>query len=535
MLLCRAYPTFGWESKRNADAHASAMKRESNYSATVRFILAPIRTVLIAFACCIFLSACGPSAGVQQWQASALHSKIALQPCHVPNLNIEVRCGTYEVYEDRVAHQGRKISLHIVVVPASAANPAPDPAFWLHGGPGAAATTSVANVEGGFLEGVRENRDVVFVDQRGTGQSNPLMCSVGDDPADLQSFFGELFPADKVRDCRQRLEKIADLRLYTTPIAMDDLDEVRGALGYDRINLVAASYGTIAAQVYMRQHPDHVRSVFLLGVAAPSFKQPLPFARGAQHALDLLFQDCAADSACQNAFPKLRDEFDAVMSRFDKGPVEATLIHLPDKKKQTIQILRVNFVERLRLMLYTTRSASFVPLIIHRVYENDYLPFEAAALSANVGGALSRGMYFSVTCAEGVPFITEQDITTETQATFVGPGRVRAHIAACKEWVKGNVPPGYTDFVKSDAPVLLISGELDGASPPWFGESIVKYLPHGRQVKIRYSGHQFDTCVPGILTNFVNKGSVDGLDTSCTEKIRRPQFATELPSRLELE
>lgn len=510
------------------------MKKENNYSATVRFILAPIGTMLIVFACCFPLITCGASAAVQQAQVRALHSKIALQPCHVPNLRREVRCGTYEVYEDRVGRHGRKISLHIVVVPASTANPAPDPAFWLHGGPGAAATTSVPNVDGGFLEGVRENRDVVFVDQRGTGESNPLRCSVGDDPEDLQSFFGELFPVDKVRDCRQRLEKIADLRLYTTPIAMDDLDEVRAALGYDRINLVAGSYGTIAAQVYMRQHPERVRSVFLLGVAAPSFKQPLPFARGAQHALDLLFQDCGTDPACHNAFPRLHEEFDAVMARFNKGPVEATLVHLPDKKKQTIQILRVNFVERLRLMLYTTGSARLVPLVIHRAYENDYLPFEAAALGANVGVALARGMYFTVTCAEGVPFITEQDIT-ETQDTFVGPGRVRAHIAACKEWVKGNVPPGYTDFVKSDAPVLLISGELDGASPPWFGESIVKYLPHGRQVKIRYSGHQFGACVPGILKNFVNKGSVDGLDTSCTEKIRRPPFATELPSRLEME
>lgn len=463
-------------------------------------------------------------------------NQIDLQPCHVPGLEMELRCAEYSVYEDRAAQKGRRISLHIVIVPASNSSPAHDRAFWLHGGPGAAATQTIANVNGGFLEKLHETHDIVFVDQRGTGKSHPLNCSVGDDPSDLQSFFGALLPPEKVRDCRQRLEKDADLRLYTTPIAMDDLDEVRRALGYERINLVAGSYGTIAAQVYMRRHPEHVRSVFLLGVAAPSFKQPLPFASGAQHSLDLLFQDCAADSACNHAFPKLRDEFDAVLARFNHGPVETKLIQPGQKEKQSVLISRANFVERLRLLLYTTGGARLAPIIIHHAYENDYLPFEAAAIGFSPGGILARGMYLTVTCSEGVPFIAEQDIARETQGTFVGPERVRAHIAACKEWVKGDVPASYTDFVKSDAPVLLISGELDGASPPRFGESIVKYLPHGKQIKIRYVGHEFDaTCIPGILANFVNKGSIDGLDTSCTETLRRPPFATELPRNLALE
>src|SRR5262249_13059575 len=156
---------------------------------------------------------------------------------------------------------------NVLVLPALSATPAPDPVFWLHGGPGAAATQTAAAAKGGFLEGLRRDRDLVFVDQRGTGRSNPLACDLGDDPADLDAFFGPLFPPDLVLRCRRKLEAIADLALYTTPIAMDDLDEVRAALGYERINLVAASYGTIAAQVYLRQHPDHVRSVFLLGVA----------------------------------------------------------------------------------------------------------------------------------------------------------------------------------------------------------------------------------------------------------------------------
>jgi pimeloyl-ACP methyl ester carboxylesterase len=494
-----------------------------------------ITVLIIAAAISIIFIANYSSARLRKFVFSAPHSKIALQPCHVPDLSTIVYCGAYDVFEDRVAQKGSKITLRIVVVPAANAKPAPDPAFWLAGGPGAASTDSASSVNS-FLSSVHETRDIVFVDQRGTGGSNPLRCALGDDPDDLQSFFGELFPLDKVRECRQRLKKTSDLRLYTTPIAMDDLDEVRDAMGCDRINLIAGSYGTIAAQVYMRRHPEHIRSVFMLGVAAPGFKQPLPFARAAQHALDLLFTDCDADPDCRKNFPKLREEFDAVLARFNSAPVETTLIQPVDNSRKTIRITRANFVERIRFMLYTTVGARQLPFIIHRAYLNDYLPFESAAIGFSVGGVLARGMYLSVTCAEGVPFITDQDLATETQNTFLGPGRVQAHIAACKEWVRGAVPSGYTDFVKSDAPVLLVEGELDAASPPWFADSIIKYFPHGREVKIRYLGHQFDRkCIPGMLKEFVEKGSAEGLDTTCTEKIRRPPFATNLPSNFSLD
>ena len=176
----------------------------------------------------------------------------------------------------------------------------------MHGGPGAPATELVELAHGGILEPVRQDHDLVFVDQRGTGGSNPLTCDVADDAKDLTSFFGDILPPDKVRACREKLQEQADLRLYTTPIAMDDLDEVRAALGYDKIDLVGLSYGTIASQVYMRQHPEHVRAAFLVGVATPNIKQPLLFPRSAQHAMDLLFTDCTADETCHSAFPHLR-------------------------------------------------------------------------------------------------------------------------------------------------------------------------------------------------------------------------------------
>ncbi|HEY6972575.1 MAG TPA: alpha/beta hydrolase [Candidatus Angelobacter sp.] len=458
-------------------------------------------------------------------------SPLALSPCNLPGVAGPARCGTYEVFEDRAAKSGRKIKLHLVVLSAQRTTPAKDAVFLLSGGPGTAATQLIGEAGSlGPLSGMRSNHDMVFVDQRGTGSSNPLKCDIGDDPEDLESFFGELFPVQKIKACRQKLDSIADLRMYTTPMAMDDLDDVRAALGYDKIDLVGASYGTIAAQVYMRQHPDHVRAALLVGVASPGIKQPLLFPKAAQRALDLLFQDCDADSACHAAYPNLSDEFRQVLARFDKGPIQVELVNPKTHEKQQVLLARGNFVEHLRLLLYTTGSGRFVPLIIHRAYQNDYAPFQSAALAMNAGGDIARGMYFTVTCSEGVPFISDQELVSETQGTFVGEYRVLVHREACKQWVRGAVPASFIEPVKSSAPVLMISGELDGSTPPWFGESAVKFLPNGRQLRIRNYGHQMDSpCVWKIMNEFMEKGSADGLDTGCTAYIKRPSFAMQMP------
>jgi pimeloyl-ACP methyl ester carboxylesterase len=463
-------------------------------------------------------------------------SHLSLEPCGLRGLDGDARCGTYEVFEDRAANSGRTIKLKIIVLKALNKSPAPDAIFTLHGGPGAAATELVDLARRGVLEPSRQNHDLVFVDQRGTGDSGGLQCDVGDDPRDMATFFGDILPRDKVRACLKKLQSTADLRLYTTPIAMDDLDDVRSALGYDKVNLVGLSYGSFAAQIYMRRHPDHVRSAFLVGVATPDIKQPLLFPRGAQHAMDLLFTDCAADELCRNSFPGLQKEFESVLARFAKGHVTMELINPVTRKREQVQVARSSFVERIRLALYTTGTQRFVPLIIHKAFTNDYIPFEEAALQLSPGAGVARGMYFTVTCSEGVRFITDQDIAQETQGTFVGPERVTRHIEACQDWPKGDIPPSYIDPVKSDAPVLMISGEVDGSSAPWFGENAIKFLPNGRQLKIRYFGHQADgPCLRDIFQKFINTASSKDLDTSCTASIRRPPFATEMPPWFSLE
>src|SRR5207244_12853121 len=199
------------------------------------------------------------------------------EPCRLPGIDEELLCGRLTVFENRLTRAGRTIDLSVVVLPAFDQNTKAEPLFDLAGGPGAAATES-ATFYAGQGKGYRRRRDVVLVDQRGTGKSNPLSLPGKRTPEDYPS---EMSPVDCVKSLRQTLERRADLTQYTTSIAMDDLDDVRARLGYDRINLIGSSYGTRAALVYLRQHPERVRTVTLIGVAPTYLKMPCEDAQAA--------------------------------------------------------------------------------------------------------------------------------------------------------------------------------------------------------------------------------------------------------------
>lgn len=489
------------------------------------------RLVASLFSACAVAAIGLASAAYRQSATPDRTGTLRLHPCELPGIAGGGRCGTLDVYENRPAGTGRQIGLNIVVVPALGATSAPEPVFWLEGGPGAAATQAVGPVSGQYLRGLRADHDLVFVDQRGTGTSNPLKCDdIGETPANLDAYFGKLFPIDLVRACRGKLEKVADLTRYSTSIAMDDLDEVRRALGYEKIHLAGASYGTLAAQVYMRQHPDRVRSAFLVGVATPGFRLPLPFARAAQNALDHLFADCAADPVCRAAFPSLRDEFAAVLARFDRGSIDVQMVDPATGQRRSVALERESYVERLRALLYSTHGARFIPLVVHRAFLRDFGPFQTLATRYTLGGpGASRGMYFSVTCSEMMPFITEEEIVAETRGTFLGDRRVRAHMAACGEWPRAHVPRRFLDPVRSAVPVVLFSGDADGATPPWIAEAAVGFLSNGRQIKAPHTGHQIDgPCTWDLMQAFIRNPSVRQLDAACVEKSHRPPFATAI-------
>jgi pimeloyl-ACP methyl ester carboxylesterase len=461
--------------------------------------------------------------GVALPNATIKRGRVELKPCNDPFLTSEVLCGKYVVFEDRAAQTGRRISLNLVLLPAISPKPAPDPVFYMAGGPGGAATSYAKD---DFMNGLRRNRDVVLVDQRGTGQSNLLDCHSLGSYEDMRGYFGEVMPLGWIRACREQLEKIADLKLYTTTIAMDDIDEVRSALGYDRINVYGGSYGSTTTLAYLRQHPEHVRTISVFGVAPFSVKFPLSFSRGVQEAVDRMLADCAADPACHAAYPDLVNEFKAVMDQFDKGSVEVAALNPFTRSEQQVTVTRDAFVDSIRQVLYVPQVAAALPALIHLGAKGNLGPFvtNAFPVVAAIGNRIARGMQFSVICGENVAFITPEEIKTTSANSFYGDARVRPVMRACNEWPRAKVDSSFLDPVKSDKPALVIAGQLDPVTPPSLAEQVARTLSHGRLVIVPNATHTSYDCVENLVADFIDKGTTEGLDLSCLNQIKRPPF-----------
>ncbi|HKQ74259.1 MAG TPA: alpha/beta fold hydrolase [Blastocatellia bacterium] len=437
--------------------------------------------------------------------------KMLFQPCRLPRLNEDARCASYEVYEDRAARQGRKISLRLAVLPALDSKPAPDPLFILAGGPGQAATDNAAFFAEVFA-GARRQHDLVLVDQRGTGGSHRLGCHPYG--KELQGYFGERFPVAGVKACRSELERQADLRFYTTAVAMDDLDEVRAALGYERINLFGTSYGTRAAQVYLRRYPQRVRSMILKGVMSFDLF-PTP---GVERALELLFDDCAADATCRAAYPNIKQEYARVLDRLNQGPMSVELTNPETGRPEQIKFPRVVLRSTLRGLLQNTGAASQTLALLHTAATGDFEPLAKYIVASRraFADAVAVGMSLSVICTE--------DVESKPRASVIGPDDLTA---VCREWPRGKWEQGDAAPVSSVVPALLITGWLDPATPPRWAEEVAKHLPNSLNVVIRNGSHSYtglSPCVNEIMTQFVAMGSATGLDTSCVKQIRRPPF-----------
>ena len=458
---------------------------------------------------------------------------IELIPCTVAKQKEAALCGKHQVYENRGAKTGRKIALNIVVLPARRSTAKADPVFYLAGGPGQAAARIASAGEDAIMRELRRERDLVFVDMRGTGDSNGLQCDFPADRSKVQSFFDEIFEPAVIQACREKLERIADLNFYNTPLGVEDLEEVRLALGYDKINLYGVSHGSQAALEYLRRYPDPVRSAVLAGVATPATKLPLQFAQGAEQAMARLFEDCAADDGCNTAFPQLIEKFAELMQSFGNGPVELQVAHPATKAVQTATLSRGVFVVRLLALLYNHRTAGLLPLTIASAAHGDWTPYVRiiARSAAPSAFRVYLGAYLSATCSESVPRIDDQELARATARTFMGEYRTRRHQQACAHWPRLEIAPQYYQPVRAATAVLMLSGDIDPATPAAFGAQALESLPNGRQVILRNTPHSYgSSCARALIVTFIASGSARELDTSCATRLRRPPFATELPA-----
>jgi pimeloyl-ACP methyl ester carboxylesterase len=469
---------------------------------------------------------------------------LALAPCTIPGIPgiaRSVRCGRFEVWEDRAARAGRKIALRVVVVPASGPDRAGDPIVPFAGGPGEAVVDDAGGAATTYAE-LNRRRDLVLIDVRGTGDSNSLACAALRTREGILGVLDGFLPVAGVKACRQALEPRAALAQYTTSNAVDDVDDALGALGYDRVNLVGASYGTFAALEYLRRHPARVRTVALEGVVPPDTRAPLYFASDAQRALEQQLAACAADAACHAAFPDPAGELQRLLAELERQPAPVTVPAAGTGKLLSFSLSRSAAAQAVRYLLYQPTSAAQIPLYVHLASQGDFRRLaESALLYGQLVSSLSDGFFLSVTCTEDVSQFSLDEATRAAAGTFLGDLRARAQKAACAEWPRGATPPDFTDPVRSGVPVLLVSGERDPVTPARWAAQAARTLSHATHVIIPGGSHGFGglkgaDCVDRLVTAFVERGTERDLDTRCVAAIEPVPFALhdERPAEVEL-
>ena len=449
---------------------------------------------------------------------------IPLEECRLAS-GVAAQCGTLTVYENRDTQTGRTIDLNIAVLPATGSSNVvePDPLFLLAGGPGQAAVEAYPNAVFLFEE-VNRTRDIVLIDQRGTGDSNGFVCdNLTDDslPDDLPDEAAvELLDA-----CRESLTAQADLTQYTTDRFIEDLEEVRAALGYDAINLYGASYGSRAALAYMRRHPEHIRSAVLDAVAGPDLVLFRDMPRDGQHALDLLFDRCAADAACHAAFPNVRAEYADLLTRLEE-PQSISVAHPLTNEALEFRLTRDRLSQYVFNILYSAELQSLLPLLIHHAHETgDFTPLIIQALAVGESAGVYPGLLYALTCSEDAPLIEPEDAADSQADTSFGSFTANFE-AICATWPRADVAADLRQPLQSDIPTLLLSGGADPVTPPAYAATVAATLPNSRHLVIPGYGHGVLAvgCMPRVVAQFIRDGSADALDTACLDELEPPPF-----------
>jgi len=456
---------------------------------------------------------------------------LRLGECRLPSLPMLARCGESVVPEDRSKPDGRKIRIFAAVLPANTLSPKPDPLLVLAGGPGQAASTLAPFVV--RLNEVRRERDVVLIDQRGTGRSTPMQCDAFK-PRDDEAL--ETDPVPRAKACAaELLAHGVDAAQYTTTAWIADLEAMREALGYAQWNLWGGSYGTRVAQEYLRRHPERIRTVTLDAVVPPSMISTLDGWRTREATFDAVLRACGESAACRKSHPDPAATLTAIAAAL--GPVGRD-IDAVDSRTGVVTRLHLTFdgvLALLQPLLYTPDASSLLPEMLRLAAAGDYGPLFAATQSTNTNPLeqLNLALHYSVTCAEDVPRITP-DLATAALAGLNTRGIAQNVIAVCNVWPRGRLPADFAQPVVSDKPVLLFSGALDPVTPPAYGDLVAKTLANSKHIVAGGFGHIVspNACGPRLIASFVDDGGFAKLADSCVAFFAQSRRPPLWPDRL---
>lgn len=450
-----------------------------------------------------------------------------LAECRIGDAQLAARCGSLEVPENRAISAGRRISLRVAVLPASGGAASRSPLLILVGGPGQAATVSGVPIAQ-LLARVRRTRDVVLVDQRGTGDSHPLGCHDEDVP--FSERLSKSITAEELADCLRSLD--ADTTQYSTETALADYEEVRRALGYARWSLWGGSYGTRVALAYMQAHPSSVERVVLDGVAPTDIKLPLHFAEDGAASLDAVFEGCSKDATCGQTFPQAKALVPALLDELGETGITATVTHPSRGTPEHVKITRDGFLGGVRTLLYSSDLSALLPYALDQALNHeDWTPFVTAvtALADLMSEQVNHfGMYLSVVCAEDVPRIDRDDVNRAAKIPPFGASLVEQAQAWCQGWPSASPSPAYYAPVQTDHPTLILSGAHDPATPPRWGRLAAERLSNALHVEVSAASHGVTPlgCAPEVIDDFLSNNAPNLTATECLADIAAQPFFT---------
>jgi pimeloyl-ACP methyl ester carboxylesterase len=429
-------------------------------------------------------------------------------------------CATFDVPENRADPHSRHIGLKLAVARSDAQIPQPDMATLLAGGPGEAATEGWV-VEAPAFAQVRKHHNVLLLDQRGTGGSHPLSCKNAENASDQSAFTLDL---DKVRKnvaaCLKEVQQKADPRYYTTTIAVQDLEDVRKALGSPPLDLVGVSYGTRMAQQYLKHYPDSVRSVVLDSAVPDQAILGEDFAANLDSALKKDFANCAAVAACKQQFGDSMQTLDQLRDALRANPHKVSFRDPETYETVERPLSEFSLASVVRMFAYQPETAALLPLSINAAAHGDVGPLlgQAKLLSGDLSGDMNNGMAMSVICSEDADLLQPRP---QDQNTILGNHLIDAIKAQCDVWPHGTRPDDFHAPLKSGKPILILSGELDPVTPPSYGEQILPGLTNARQLVFKGQGHSLlgRGCMPQLLGKFIDKPDPKQLDASCLDKL----------------
>ena len=492
----------------------------------ILFVLA----ALITLAASYWLRSDKPSAAVSSAGAALVNThgqrgftlgRLAFSPCELAQRNSAATtaafCTPFSVPENWDMPAGRKIELKVAVVKSDADVAERDLVVLLAGGPGQAATEVYPRASAGFAPLLR-HRNLLLVDQRGTGSSHPLACK--ESPSDFDTAAVSEIELDKVREltraCLAEVSRDADPAQYTTSAAVRDLEALREALGGPEYDLVGVSYGTRVAQQYMKRYPEGVRSVVLDSAAPNELVLGAEFAMNLDAALKEQFADCTKTPSCAKAFGDPYASLYRLRDALAAKPVDVDIRQPRTFAIEKKPLNALTLAALVRMFAYSTETSALLPLTIQRALDGDYAPLVAQSelLNEQLADLEGNGMQLSVICAEDADLLGDRAADAKL---ILGDALVRVMRAQCEIWPRGSRPADFHQPVQSDKPVLVLEGEWDPVTPPRYGEAIVKGLPNGRLLVAKGQGHSVmgRGCLPRLVERFVETLDAKSLNAGC--------------------